>query len=503
MQRTITLKNITFSYKEDLLLKGVTVRCTENERLCILGENGSGKSTLLKIIAGQYTADSGVIEKIGHMRIAYVPQEFDASYKDVSIATYIEKLAGINLTKRTQAIATEMGFGIEKKMTTPCGSLSGGQQKIVALSTVLATNPDVLLLDEPENHIDIVSRVVLIRMLQEYKGSIIFISHDRLIIDALATKVAEMSNGQLHISEGGYDEYIESKMERIGGLQRSYDAQSKRIKQIESSISILAQKALRGKGIAQYRNKKEELEKLKQDHRDNSRPEDKKTRIKIHQQSEGLHAGKLLCRMNKGFFRYPGTKGDMFRELTLEMRSGTHIVLLGRNGSGKSTFLKCLMGEYALTSGDVTWGTDITRAYFDQHVEFEPAAIPVNIVMTKLNCPEVQARAVLGSMRFDADKMETPIHSLSGGERMRLRFALVFGQKPDLIILDEPTNHLDEVTWEILLDACKKSKSTILLVSHDYEFIEEFNPTVFWMCHKQNVVERYKDLSVLLEEMSS
>jgi ATPase subunit of ABC transporter with duplicated ATPase domains len=384
-----------------------------------------------------------------------------------------------------------------------CGSLSGGQQKIIALGSVLATNPDVLLLDEPENHIDIVSRVVLIKMLQEYKGSIIFISHDRLIIDALATKVAEMAQGRLHISEGGYDEYIEKKMERIGGMQRAYDAESKRIKQLESSISILAQKAFRGKEISLYKRKKAELEKLKDDHSENSRPEDKKTKIKIHMSSEGLHQGKLLCRMSKGFFRYEGKKGDMFRDVSLEMRSGKHIVLLGRNGSGKSTFLKCLMGEYNLNEGTMHWGTDITRAYFDQHVEFAPNALPVDIVMEKLNCVDVEARAALGSMRFDQDMMETPIKSLSGGERMRLRFAIVFGQKPDLIVLDEPTNHLDEVTWEILLDACKKSKSTILLVSHDYEFIEEFKPHVFWMCHGQSVVERYKDLPTLLGEMGA
>jgi ATP-binding cassette, subfamily F, member 3 len=151
--------------------------------------------------------------------------------------------------------------------------------------------------------------------------------------------------------------------------------------------------------------------------------------------------------------------------------------------------------------GTVTWADGVKWAYFDQHMKIEAGAKPVDIVMKELNCFEVEARAALGAMRFDLKKMNTPIESLSGGERMRLRFALVFGAKPDFLILDEPTNHIDEVTWEVLLFACKQSKSTILLVSHDYEFIQEFNPSVFWMIQDQTVVPRYKELAELLEEM--
>jgi ATP-binding cassette subfamily F protein 3 len=507
MKKLITIKNITYSHSETPLLKGVSFKCEEGERLCILGENGSGKSTLLKILAGEIEAESGIIDKSMHMRISYVPQEFEAAYNEVRVSDYMEKNAGITqsspVAKRIISIAKELGLAIERIADRTCGSLSGGQQKLLALSTVLATNPDYILLDEPENHIDIVSRMVLIGMLQEYRGSVIFISHDRLIIDALATKVAELAGGMMHVSEGGYDDYIENKMQRIGGMQRAYDAETKRIRQLENTIVILRQKALRGKEISAYRRKKEELDGLKAKHKDGDRPDDKKTRIRINSGTDALHGGKLLCRMKDGAFHYPKAKNDIFRETDLEIRSGEHIVLLGRNGSGKSTFLKCLIKNEALTTGDVTWTQGVRFSYFDQHTQFEPDARPLHIVMEKLNMMETEARAVLGAMRFDTDKMMTQVKHLSGGERMRMRFGICFGAKPDVIILDEPTNHLDEVTWEILLHACKTSKSTILLVSHDYEFIESFDPSVFWMYQNQAIVARYKDLGTLLDEMSA
>lgn len=503
MIKSINLKKVAYSYNEKPILKGVSMKCTVEDRLCILGENGAGKSTLLKIIAGNFEPEGGLIEKNGHVRIVYVPQEFDHDSLQISVTEYVEKMAGVTLEKKVFNCGNELGFNIGSHGKTLCGSLSGGQQKILALSVAFAVSPDFILLDEPENHIDIVSRVVLIRMLDEYRGGIIFISHDRLIIDAIATKVAEVANGDLNISEGGYDDYVETKMARIGGLQRQFDAETKRIKQLESTIVILRQKALRGKEISAYRRKKEELDGLKGAHKDSPRPDDKKSKIRISQSGAGLHGGKLLSRIKDMSFRYAGAKGDMFHDVTMEVRSGSHIVLLGRNGSGKSTFLKCITGDLEPQQGIVEWGDGISRAYFDQHAQFDPEAQPLTIVMKKLNCLEEEARASLGAMRFNSDKMVMKTKDLSGGERMRLRFAIVFGQKPDFLILDEPTNHLDETTWEILLQACNTSKSTILLVSHDYEFIEAFNPGVFWVMGNQTVTPRYKELSLLLEEMGA
>jgi ATPase subunit of ABC transporter with duplicated ATPase domains len=501
MQKTLSLKNIEYAVHEKPILQGVTFRCSEKERLCVFGENGAGKSTLLKILCGEIVADSGTIEKQGHIRLVYVAQEFDQKYDNKSIEEYIKSEGSEALFKRVFQFAKELGFNAENNKGKLCGSLSGGQQKIVAISVALSTNPDFLLLDEPENHLDIVSRMELISLLSDYKGGVIFISHDRLLIDALATKVGEMAEGKLNLSEGGYDDYIEMKMKRIGGLQREFDKEAKRIRQLSANIVILQQKAFRGKEVSAYRRAKEELDGLKKDHKESGRPDDKKTKIRLSETAKRLHDGKLLCRIKEGMYKYPNAKAKTFGEVDLEVRSGDKIVLLGRNGSGKSTFLKCLTGELTLKAGEITWVSGVTHAYFNQHAEFDPEKNAIEVVSELLRCMEVDAQAALGAMRFDLARMKSPVRNLSGGERMRLRFAIAFGKKPDFLILDEPTNHIDEVTWEILLQACINSKSSILLVTHDYEFIKAFNPALFWMMHDQKIVPRYKDLDVLLSEM--
>lgn len=502
MLKTISLKNIEYSIHQKPILQGVSFRCSENERICIFGENGAGKSTLLKIITGALEADSGKIDKQGHIRFLYVPQEFDQTYKEKTIEMYIEEMAGKTLFKKVYLNAIDLGFNLEKHKTKVCGSLSGGQQKILVISVAFAVSPDFILLDEPENHLDIVSRKELIKMMQKHRGGMIFISHDRMVIDTVATKVGELVEGKMTITEGGYEDYIAMKMERIGGLQRVYDVEAKRIKQLSASVVIMKQKAMRGKEVSAYHKTKDELEELKAQHKESGRPdEQKQAKIKIAQTATQLHNGKLLCKIKDGSFKYDAGKARIFDKADLEIRSGSKIVLLGRNGSGKSTFLKCLTGELPLSAGEVTWATNIKWAYFDQHAEFDPAASPIKVVAEKLNCSDTEAQAALGAMRFDAPRMKTAVKDLSGGERMRLRFAITFGLKPDFILLDEPTNHIDEVTWEILLEACIKSKSSILLVTHDYEFIQEFKPTVFWMMHEQKLLERHKELDVLLQEM--
>lgn len=503
MQKRISVKHIEYAINEKPILQGISFHCDEKERLCIFGENGAGKSTLLKIICDQITPDEGQVVKQGHIRFVYVPQEFDQAHKQSTVRDFIKTQAGDTLYKKVINYAEILGLKLEDHLEKLCGSLSGGQQKILVLSIAFSINPDFILLDEPENHLDIVSRLELVSLLQDFKGAIIFISHDRLLIDAVATKIGEIAGGKIHISEGGYDDYIQMKMERLGGLQRKFDTESKRISQLSSTIVILQQKAMRGKEVSAYRRAKEELEELKKAHKENGRPEDKKTKIKITGTDYQYHGGKLLVKIKDGMFKYDTAPAKTFDKVDLEIRTGDKIVLLGRNGSGKSTFLKCMTGDLALQTGSVTWADGISWAYFDQHAEFDPNETSIRIVANKLNCSDVEAQAALGAMKFDSARMSAPTKNLSGGERMRLRFAIVFGLKPDFILLDEPTNHIDEVTWEILLQACVNSKSSILLVTHDYEFIKAFNPTVFWMMNHQQVLSRHKELDELLEEMKS
>jgi ATPase subunit of ABC transporter with duplicated ATPase domains len=509
MQKSIQVKKLEYSIQERPIIKGVSFTCTERERLCIFGENGAGKSTLLKMICGEIESDAGQVQKNGHIRFVYVSQEFSDEAKTKTVSQYINSVfEGVKMASPSESLykkifgfAKTLGFPLESRLEKICSSMSGGQQKVVTISTALALSPDYILLDEPENHLDIVSRMALIELLQEFRGAILFISHDRLLIDSIATKVGELADGYMHISEGGYDEYIEMKMARIGGLQRAFDAEAKRIKQLFASIGILAAKAFRGKEVAAYKKAKEELATLKEAHGQSGRPESKSTKIKLQGTEARLHGGKLLCRVKDLAFKYPEAKGRIFDHANLEVRSGDRIVLLGRNGSGKSTFLKCLTGKEPATAGEVVWADGVKWSYFNQHAEFDQEHSALQIVCQQLNLDDIDGRAVLGAMRFDTHRMTTASKHLSGGERMRMRFALAFGAKPDFIILDEPTNHIDEVTWEILLEVCKKTKSSILLVTHDYEFIKEFDPGIFWLIHGQTIAVRYKELDELLDEI--
>ncbi|MBP6911627.1 MAG: ABC-F family ATP-binding cassette domain-containing protein [Candidatus Pacebacteria bacterium] len=501
MKKVISLKNIQQTFFERVILSDLSFKCTEGEKVCIVGENGAGKSTVLKLITGTLVPTSGHIDTTGYVRTQYVPQEFNSDDESLTVEEYVTKYAGFTLYKKTFTVAQVLGFDLEKYKSRTGGSLSGGQQKILMLAVGLAVQPDFLLLDEPENHLDIVSRLELMRLLDEYQGAVVFVSHDRMLVDAVAEKVAEVSGGKLYLSEGGYQEYIESRLSRIAGQQKSYDRESKRIKELEGIISILGQKAFRGKGTAQYHARKKELEDLKESHKAESRPDDVKTRIKLRTSREGFHDGKLLCKVDKIRFAYPHAHGDLFRNISLTIRTGNHIVVLGRNGSGKSTFIKSLVGALVPLDGSVVWSEGVTRAYFDQHASFEGSQTPLEVVIEHFACDDNKARSILGMMKFSSEKMETTIEHLSGGERMRIRFALVFGGTPDFIILDEPTNHLDEVTWEILLSACNQSKSTILLITHDYEFIEGFNNKVFWLLKNQSIAERHKELGELIEEL--
>ncbi|MBP6857824.1 MAG: ABC-F family ATP-binding cassette domain-containing protein [Candidatus Pacebacteria bacterium] len=503
MSKTISVKNITQSFFEKSILEGVSFKFTDDERICIVGDNGTGKSTLLKIITGSIEQTSGTIEKNGHIRTHYVPQEFGDENLELTIEEYINKYAGISLYKKVFASGFVLGFNLEKNISKGCRFLSGGQQKILALSVGLAVSPDFLLLDEPENHLDIVSRLELTKLLADYRGGVLFVSHDRLMIDAVATKVAEVVNKKVYISEGGYQDYIDNRLTRIAGMQRDFDKDSRRIKQLMAMMPILESKAFRGKEVSAYLKRKAELQELKEKQKEAPRASDKRSAIRLRHGGADFHGGKLLCRVEDARFRYKGNKGDIFKDINLELRTGKHIVLLGRNGSGKSTFLKCLTGNEPFTSGSVTWAEDLTTSYFDQHAEFDGTKSALEVVTERLRLIDEKGRAALGAMRFDSDKMDVPISTLSGGERMRIRFALVFGTSPDFIVLDEPTNHLDEVTWQILLDACNVSKSTILLVTHDYEFINEFKNKTFWLIKSQSIKERHKDLEEIIGELRS
>ncbi len=501
MQKTISVKHVSVEFGTKTVLDDVSFAIAVPDHICVVGENGEGKSTLMRVLAGTVEIEEGTVAKSNGARVYYIPQEFPHSHMALTAREYAVQEAGHGMYKKVEEICTVLGLRLATYADQQCRLLSGGQQKIIALAVGMAIRPDFLLLDEPENHLDIVTRKQLIVELQDFPGALICISHDRFVIDALAEKILEIADGKLHISEGNYADYRQSRRRRIEGSQRTFDAEEKRIAQLKKAYVIAHQKAIRGKETAAYHRIKDELLGLKQDHKENRRAEDEFTKIKLGGSKSDLHNTKLLVKAEDVSYGYSG-KHPLFKKLSFEIRVGGHIVLLGRNGSGKSTLLKLMQGKLKPDTGAITWAPGIKVHYFDQHMAFDPNMSPREVVEDHYGCSVQDARAILGKVKFDLDRMERKLESLSGGERMRLKFAIVFGMNPDVIVLDEPTNHVDITTWDILLEQCNATKATLILVTHDEEFIEKLNNKLFFVLSRSEFSVRHKALDVLLEELS-
>ncbi len=502
MQKSISLKHVSVEFGTKTVLDDVSFTLTVPDRVCVVGENGEGKSTLLRLIAGTVEIASGTVHKSNGARAYYVAQEFLPTYMRTTAREFVLAEAGHTMYGKVEEIAKALGLRLATYADQPCSLLSGGQQKILALAVGVALRPDFLLLDEPENHLDIVTRKKLLAILSAFPNALLCISHDRYVIDTLAEKVVEIAGGKLFVSEGGYGDYRAARLQRIEGEQRVFDTETKRITQLEKAYIIAKQKAYRGHDTAAYRRIKEELGGLKLDHKENKRAKDEFTKIKISSSASDLHASKLLLKVSDLTYHYEG-KRPLFKKLSFEIRVGNHIVLLGRNGSGKSTLLKLLQGTLTPASGEVTWSPQIQVHYFDQHTTFNTLLSARDIVADHYGCSDEKARAILGTVKFDLDRMERPLESLSGGERMRLKFALVFGMNPDVIVLDEPTNHVDITTWDILLEQCNSTKATLILVTHDEEFIEKLERKLFFVLSQSELRVRHKTLDHLLEELAA
>lgn len=304
MPKNISIKNLSVVFPDKVVLDEVSLGVVVPEKICVVGENGAGKSTLLKVIAGAHEpSDRQVIIGKG-VQTFYMPQEFPTVDFSKTVEEFIKTNTTPALFNKVLIFSEQIGLKLTPILNQECRLLSGGQQKILSLATALANNPDFLLLDEPENHLDIVARQELMALLSEYKNSIIFISHDRSLMNTIAEKVIEISKGELFVSEGGYESYLTSRQNRIGSLQRTFDSEEKRIKQLEKALIVLGKKAFRGKDVALYNARKRELEAIKQAHKTTPRARDEFTKIKLRDTKSRLPKRQVTtpCRKLKTYF---------------------------------------------------------------------------------------------------------------------------------------------------------------------------------------------------------
>jgi len=482
------------------ILDHVDFSLFSGERVCLVGRNGAGKSSFLKLLTGQQNLDDGQIVVNTGVVLSRLEQDPPAKM-DVKIADFIREGAGDlaqkaqqfytlseNLEGATDAdyrlfeqLQSEMdtrdGWGLESRVVDLCqqfemdgnaslATLSGGWLRKAALARALIAKPDILLLDEPTNHLDVAAIQWLEQFLLNYTGAIIFISHDRAFIRALATRIIDLDRGQLTSHPGNYQEYLDRKQKMLEDEQQHNALFDKKLAEEEVWIR---------QGIKARRTRNEgRVRALKALRRE--RAERVETLGKVDFNIEQAdRSGKLVFETKAISCGFNGK--TIIDKLDLLVMRGDRIALVGPNGVGKSTLIKLLLGDYKHDSGDIKRGTNIEVAYFDQHrmaLDLN-ATVQDNVAEGKQEITQNgKTRHVLSYLQdflFPTARARTPVKALSGGEKNRLLLAKLFARPSNLLILDEPTNDLDVETLELLEDILQQYQGTVLLVSHDREFV--------------------------------
>jgi ATP-binding cassette subfamily F protein uup len=515
------------AFGEDKVLDKADLSVQTGERICLVGRNGAGKSTLMKVLMGLQTLDDGQVLKSSTMQVAMLEQDPPES-SDITVFDYIaqgvkenadlikryhviihdvtEDPSEANLNKLANvqeqlelANAWQDEQRIEQVMTTlalnpddQICDLSGGWLRKVALAKALVTAPDILLLDEPTNHLDIKSVLWLETFLKDFAGTILFISHDRAFIRGVSTRIIDLDRGILKSYPGNYDLYIE---------QKAHDLQ------VESQQNSLFDKKLAEEevwirqGVKARRTRNEgrvrALEKLRGE---------RQARREVRNQStmnitQGDRSGKLVFEAEEITIAFDGKV--IIKDLDLLITRNDRLAFIGANGTGKSTLIKMIMGNLEPTSGKMRSGVNLDIAYFDQHRD----ALDVNQTVQEIvgeGKQEVMVngkpRHVLGYLQdflFSPKRARTPVRALSGGEKNRLLLARLFLRPSNLLILEEPTNDLDIETLELLEEVVANYAGTVILVSHDRDFVNNCVNTCLYFDgtgHISQIVGGYDDV---------
>ena len=498
----LSLDKVCLAYGHHPLLDHVNLQIESGERICLIGRNGAGKSSLLKVICGKQQSDDGKIWLRPGSRMAYleqdVPQneafsvyevvskglgeagELISQYHDIAHQVAVDHSEALlaEMAALQQRLDAEDAWSLSQKVDTviskldldpdrKLNELSGGMRRRVILAQALVNEPDLLLLDEPTNHLDIDSITWLEEFLLSYNGTVVFITHDRTFLRHLATRIIELDRGILGSYPGDWDSYVQRKEQELAAEEVANKNFDKKLAQEEQWIR---------KGIKARRTRNEgRVRALEAMRNERSQRRDLQRNVNMNLKTSEM-AGKIVADLRHVSFAYDGT--TIINDCSTRIMRGDRIGVIGANGSGKSTLLKLILGQLQAQQGEVVLGTKLSIAYYDQQrdqLELEKT-VKDNVNdgqdFVTVNGKSRHIISYLKDFLFPAEKVNTPVKALSGGERNRLLLAKTFLQPANLLVLDEPTNDLDVDTLELLEELLLEFDGTLLLVSHDRTFLD-------------------------------
>lgn len=533
----VNLTNLKLDLFARPILTKVDWEIHDDRCVGLIGANGAGKSSILKLIAGELTPDGGSITRAKGLTIGYLAQEpqldpertaldealsahtelhaVEAELHKLEVklgdpAVYgnekalnrvldqqqhllekYEELGGPGYDKRVRETLRGLGLD-EAEFDLKCAVLSGGQRKLIGLAKLLITQPDLLLLDEPDNHLDLAGKAFLERTINDYHGAVVIVSHDRYLLDHVVDEIAELEAGQVTVYGGSYSEYAYEKQMRLARAQQLYDVQQREINRLQAAAKQLLmwgrqydnEKFIkRGKAILGRIEKIDQLDKpvlepRRMDLQINGWRGSTKV-LEIKGLAKSFATQPLPARVPAGASSQPTARtrsesqATVFTDLNLLIRHGERVGLVGANGAGKSVLLKIVLGEIEAERGEVIVGPSVTIGYYaQQHETLDRAQTLIDVIRHAKLCSEGEAVAFLRKFLFTYEQSRQRIGDLSGGERSRLQLALLMLSSANCLLLDEPTNNLDIASAEVLENALANFEGTVLCVSHDRYFLD-------------------------------
>lgn len=505
----ISISNVTVSWGSFTLLDGISFHISDNDKIGLVGKNGAGKSTLMKLITGEISPTSGSVDKPQGIRIGYLPQmmehhhgrsviqeavsvfdylkEMEAElneltlklgdrtdYESAEYAKIIDHMNELNdrlslesgLSPEAQAQKVLFGLGFKKEeLDRPTETFSQGWNMRIELAKILLSSPDVLLLDEPTNHLDIESIEWFEGYLKAFRGSVLLVSHDRKFLDNVTTRTVEIMLGHIHDYKVPYSQYVGLRAERIAQQTAAYENQQRMIEKTEDFINRFRYKPTKSNQVQSRIKALEKLDRIEIDDVDSST-----LRLKF---PPAQRSGDIVFKGTDLTVGYP--QKTVFRDAQIEIKRGEKVALVGRNGEGKTTLMRVIMGQLDPIGGEAKVGHNVSIGYYAQNQE--DILDPFLTVFSTLDNIAVgdmrtRLRDILGAFLFKGEVIDKKVSVLSGGEKARLGMAKLMLSSHNVLALDEPTNHMDIRSKDVLKQALKDFDGTLIVVSHDRDFLE-------------------------------